>query len=72
MGNPYEQATSHGEGIAYILKTAITQHWQDSFEVEMMLALCIPVVSQSPHLCTYWEAKARSSSLRAYVTLGSR
>lgn len=64
MGNPYDQPTSHGEGIAHILKTATSQHWSETFEIEMMLALCIPVVCYPPpppNACDSHSANAEAA-----------
>lgn len=46
MGNPDDSPTSHGEGIAHILKQGSAERWKEAFEVEMMMTLCVPVVSE--------------------------
>lgn len=44
IGRYDDQPISHGEGLAIILSTAGFQGWKGSFEVEMLITFCLPVV----------------------------
>ncbi|KAF7558065.1 hypothetical protein G7046_g5878 [Stylonectria norvegica] len=47
MGRQTSQSTSHGEGIAKILRATMDQKWESAFEVEMLVTLCVPVIVES-------------------------
>lgn len=48
LGRDDDPSTSHGQGLAYLLKAAARENWKAGFETEMILTFCVPVVGQSP------------------------
>jgi hypothetical protein len=46
LGRDDDPNTSHGQGLAYLLKAAARENWKAGFETEMILTFCVPVVRQ--------------------------
>ncbi|KAH6876374.1 hypothetical protein B0T10DRAFT_497905 [Thelonectria olida] len=40
-------SASHGEGLAYLLKAMADKDWSGAFEMEMLVAMCVPVIMES-------------------------
>ncbi|RMJ18613.1 hypothetical protein CDV36_001693 [Fusarium kuroshium] len=47
LGREDDQHTSHGEGLAYLLRAAAQENWKAGFETEMVLTFCVPVIIES-------------------------
>ncbi|KAF4467184.1 hypothetical protein FALBO_5967 [Fusarium albosuccineum] len=47
LGREDDHHTSHGEGLAYLLRAAAQEQWKEGFEAEMIITFCIPVVIES-------------------------
>ncbi|KAF4976797.1 hypothetical protein FZEAL_6578 [Fusarium zealandicum] len=47
LGREDDHRTSHGEGLAYLLKAAARENWKAGFEAEMIITFCVPVIIES-------------------------
>ncbi|KAF5018895.1 hypothetical protein F66182_9114 [Fusarium sp. NRRL 66182] len=47
LGRDDDPTTSHGQGLAYLLKSAARENWKAGFEAEMLLTFCVPVIIES-------------------------
>ncbi|KAJ4005706.1 hypothetical protein NW752_011033 [Fusarium irregulare] len=47
LGRDDDPNTSHGQGLAYLLKAAARENWKAGFETEMILTFCVPVIIES-------------------------
>ncbi|KAF4960617.1 hypothetical protein FSARC_10431 [Fusarium sarcochroum] len=47
LGRDDDPTTSHGQGLAYLLKAAARENWKAGFESEMLLTFCVPVIIES-------------------------
>ncbi|KAM5358360.1 hypothetical protein ACJZ2D_015345 [Fusarium nematophilum] len=47
LGREDDHHTSHGEGLAYLLRAAAKENWKAGFETEMILTFCVPVIIES-------------------------
>ena len=61
----YEKSPSHGEAMAYLLKVAALREWQSTFDADLVLTLCIPVVRDSYPKLT-WMTADNPQDLREY------
>ncbi|KLP18983.1 uncharacterized protein LW94_13398 [Fusarium fujikuroi] len=44
LGRDDDPTTSHGQGLAYLLKAAARENWKAGFETDMLLTFCVPVI----------------------------
>lgn len=47
LGRDDDPCTSHGQGLAYLLKAAARENWKAGFETDMVLTFCVPVIIES-------------------------
>ncbi|KAM0245813.1 hypothetical protein ACHAP5_005132 [Fusarium lateritium] len=47
LGRDDDPCTSHGLGLAHLLKAAARENWQAGFETDMVLTFCVPVIIES-------------------------
>ncbi|PCD35964.1 hypothetical protein AU210_008519 [Fusarium oxysporum f. sp. radicis-cucumerinum] len=47
LGRDDDPTTSHGQGLAYLLKAAARENWKAGFETDMLLTFCVPVIIES-------------------------
>lgn len=48
LGKHDDSLTSHSEAIAHLLRAAALHEWNSTFEMEMVITLCVPIVCLDP------------------------
>ncbi|KAJ5084176.1 hypothetical protein NUU61_008755 [Penicillium alfredii] len=79
LGKADGNCPSHGQAIAHLLRAAVLREWTSTFEADMVLTLCLPVILESianPSLRfdpTFWDnamAFTRRSSMARESSTG--
>ncbi|CAI7643341.1 unnamed protein product [Penicillium glandicola] len=67
LGKHDDSLTSHSEAIAHLLRAAALHEWKSTFEMEMVITLCVPIILEgivNPRINMDWEIWELISSFK--------